>query len=202
LLISNHNSFRVLFDDTAFAYFICKKYIYMLAVKTASPGNRHCANYIGTLSFPIGSGSYWAERPVHFSSPWAASISGPPSAILNTTHYSVHQCSFTQPLRFNFHWHQNAKCTHYPRWRVHGPCSRPVNTGVQFLFLAPSKSRLAVYVFSLFGPPTFQTLPPLISTAISTQYCARNVPDFLEVSHAKHADKGHRHQAVALRFPL
>jgi len=106
-----------------------KKYIYILAVKTASPGNRHCANYIGTLLFPIGSGSYWAERPVHLSTPWAASISGPPSAILNTTHYSVHQCSFTQPLRFNFHWHQNAKC-------AMGQYTLPALTGSRPVFTA------------------------------------------------------------------
>jgi len=30
-----------------------EKYIYILALEMASPGNQHCANYIGTLSFPI-----------------------------------------------------------------------------------------------------------------------------------------------------
>jgi len=29
----------------------------MLALEMASPGNRHCANCIGTLSFPTGSAS-------------------------------------------------------------------------------------------------------------------------------------------------
>ena len=44
LLISNHNSFRVMFDKIASVYFICKM---------ASPGKKHCANCIGTLSFPM-----------------------------------------------------------------------------------------------------------------------------------------------------
>jgi len=30
-----------------------KKYIFILALEMASPGNQHCANCIGTLSFPI-----------------------------------------------------------------------------------------------------------------------------------------------------
>jgi len=49
LLISDHNSFRVLFDRI----FYLKKYIYYLALEMASPGNQHCASCIGTLSFPI-----------------------------------------------------------------------------------------------------------------------------------------------------
>jgi len=53
LAISNRNSFRVLFDKIAFVYFGRKKYIYILALETASPGNRHCASCIGTLSFPV-----------------------------------------------------------------------------------------------------------------------------------------------------
>jgi len=32
-----------------------EKYICMLALKMASPGDQHCANCIGTLSFPISS---------------------------------------------------------------------------------------------------------------------------------------------------
>ena len=52
MLISNNNSFRVLFDKTASAYFIWK-YIYILALEMSSPGNRHCANCIGTLSYLI-----------------------------------------------------------------------------------------------------------------------------------------------------
>jgi len=54
LLISNHNSFRVLSGKIASVYFICMKYIYILALEIASWGNQHCANCIGTLSFPIG----------------------------------------------------------------------------------------------------------------------------------------------------
>jgi len=41
----------VLFDKNAFVYFI--KNIFILALETASPGNQHCANCIGTLSFRI-----------------------------------------------------------------------------------------------------------------------------------------------------
>jgi len=49
LVISNHNSFRVLFDKIASVF---EKYIYILALEMASPGNQHCANCIGALSFP------------------------------------------------------------------------------------------------------------------------------------------------------
>jgi len=52
MLISNHTSFRVLFDKSA-PYALFEKYIYILAVKMASPGNQHCADCIGTLSFPV-----------------------------------------------------------------------------------------------------------------------------------------------------
>jgi len=31
---------------------LSKKYIYIIALEMASPGNQHCANCIGTLSFP------------------------------------------------------------------------------------------------------------------------------------------------------
>jgi len=34
-------------------YILFQKYIYILALEMASPGNQHCANCIGTLSFPI-----------------------------------------------------------------------------------------------------------------------------------------------------
>jgi len=49
LVISNHSSFRVLFDKIASVF---EKYIYILALEMASPGNQHCANCIGALSFP------------------------------------------------------------------------------------------------------------------------------------------------------
>jgi len=52
LVISNHNSFRVLFEKLL-PYTFFEKYIYILALKTASPGNQHCANCIGTLSFSL-----------------------------------------------------------------------------------------------------------------------------------------------------
>jgi len=41
----------VLFDKIASVYSI-GKYVNILALETASPGNRHCANGIGALSFP------------------------------------------------------------------------------------------------------------------------------------------------------
>jgi len=46
LLISNHDSFRVLSDKIASVYVLFEKYIYTLALEMASPGNRHCANCI------------------------------------------------------------------------------------------------------------------------------------------------------------
>jgi len=52
LVISNHNSFWVLFDKTASLYFF-DKYIYIFALEIASPGNQHCANCISTLLVPI-----------------------------------------------------------------------------------------------------------------------------------------------------
>ena len=52
LLISNYNTFRVLFNETASIYFIWKIYVYF-SIENASQGNQHCANCIGTLLFPI-----------------------------------------------------------------------------------------------------------------------------------------------------
>ena len=34
-------------------YILLEKHIYILALKMASAGNKHCANCIGTLSVPI-----------------------------------------------------------------------------------------------------------------------------------------------------
>jgi len=34
-------------------YILFDKYIYILALEIASPGNQHCGNCIGTLSFNI-----------------------------------------------------------------------------------------------------------------------------------------------------
>jgi len=52
LVISKHNSFRMLLEKIASVYII-EQYIYILASEMASPGNQHCANCIGTLSFPM-----------------------------------------------------------------------------------------------------------------------------------------------------
>ena len=55
LVISNHDSFRLLFGKIASVCLIWKIYIYILALEmAASPKNQHCASSIGTLSFPIG----------------------------------------------------------------------------------------------------------------------------------------------------
>jgi len=35
-------------------YSVFEKYICILALEMASPGNQHCANCIGTSSFPVG----------------------------------------------------------------------------------------------------------------------------------------------------
>jgi len=43
LAISNHNSFRVLFDKIAFVYFI-SKYINILACEMASPWSRQATS--------------------------------------------------------------------------------------------------------------------------------------------------------------
>ena len=45
----------MLFDEIASGCFFPKKCIYILALEMAGPGNRHCANYIGTLSFSLTS---------------------------------------------------------------------------------------------------------------------------------------------------
>jgi len=49
LVISNDNSFRVLFDKNCFRIFYLKN-AFVFALKMASPGNRHYANCIGALS--------------------------------------------------------------------------------------------------------------------------------------------------------
>jgi len=53
LVISNHNSFRVLFDKIASVYFIGKYIFIFLYFITGNgqPKNQHCVNCIGTLSF-------------------------------------------------------------------------------------------------------------------------------------------------------
>ena len=53
LAISNHNSFRVLFDKIASVYFIWKIYLYLyFSIGNGRHRDQHCANCIGTLSFP------------------------------------------------------------------------------------------------------------------------------------------------------
>jgi len=56
----------VLFDKIAFVYLIRKIYYYYFSVGNglASPGNRHCANCIGTLSFRAVVNSTQRASPV------------------------------------------------------------------------------------------------------------------------------------------
>jgi len=61
LVISNHNSFRVLFDKLL-PYLDLKKIYYILALEMASPGNKYCLNCIGTLSFSIAFGTRLQQR--------------------------------------------------------------------------------------------------------------------------------------------
>jgi len=42
-----------MFDKAASVYFIREIYLHFSIAEMASPGNRHCARCIGTLSFPI-----------------------------------------------------------------------------------------------------------------------------------------------------
>jgi len=51
LVISNHNSFRVVFEKKLLPSILFEKYTYILALEMASPGNQHLANFIRTLSF-------------------------------------------------------------------------------------------------------------------------------------------------------
>ena len=52
MVISNHNSFRVCLIKLL-PYISFEKYINILALEMASPGNQHCANCIGAPSVPI-----------------------------------------------------------------------------------------------------------------------------------------------------
>ena len=45
-------------------YVLFEKYTNILALEMASPGNRHCANCIGALLFPIYKQSIHATTPV------------------------------------------------------------------------------------------------------------------------------------------
>ena len=67
MLISDHNSFLVLFDKIASVYFIWKNILKFLALKMASPENQRCANCIGTLSFPLACCSDDRKYREHFT---------------------------------------------------------------------------------------------------------------------------------------
>jgi len=92
-----------------------KNNIYSVELETASPKNRHCANYIGTLSFPItGNCRRQYSRDV-FVVPGAA-------ALQHAAEQAEHQ---TRQDR----WHSDgADDTHPVRRRTHGylPRRRPV----------------------------------------------------------------------------
>jgi len=55
LVISNHNGFRVLSINRKI--YIKNKIKNILALEMANPGKQHCANCIGSLSFPIATGN-------------------------------------------------------------------------------------------------------------------------------------------------
>jgi len=60
----------VLFDKKItklFPYILFQKYIYILALETASPENQHCASCIGTLSFPVSAQFLRIQVLVHES---------------------------------------------------------------------------------------------------------------------------------------
>ena len=42
-----------MFDKIASVFILLEKYVCILALEMASPGNQHCANCIGTLSFAM-----------------------------------------------------------------------------------------------------------------------------------------------------
>jgi len=50
LVISNHNSFLVVFQAFPYTCVLFEKYIYIVALEMVNPWNQHCANI---LSFPI-----------------------------------------------------------------------------------------------------------------------------------------------------
>jgi len=62
--ISNHNSFWMCLIKLL-QYILFEKYIYILALEIASPGKQHCANCIGTLSFPIIIAPATVARQLH-----------------------------------------------------------------------------------------------------------------------------------------
>jgi len=51
------------FDKKILPYILLEKNIYILALEMASPGNQHCANCIGTLSFRIQISQMAAKIP-------------------------------------------------------------------------------------------------------------------------------------------
>ena len=67
--------------------FFGKIYINILALKMASPGNRHCASCIGTLSFPTASLSLIPSTPLPYLSVGFAALT--PSGAINL-HYIDH----------------------------------------------------------------------------------------------------------------
>ena len=52
-----------------FRIFYLKKFVYILALEMASQGNRHCANCIGALSFPMAR-ILWAASPARRCGPF------------------------------------------------------------------------------------------------------------------------------------
>jgi len=84
LVISNRNSFRVLFQKLL-PHILFEKNINILSFEMASPGNRHCASCIGTLSFAICSLTFVCRRLAS-----AASVDG------TCTMSHRHEAAFTR----------------------------------------------------------------------------------------------------------
>jgi len=108
LVISSHIRFWVLFDKIDFVCFSWK-YIYILAFEMASPGNPHCVNCIGTLSFPVLAACLWrldsssrcffqsAESNAQLLTLWLLQCSRVGLRIL-------HPVQISKTWLFTFHW--------------------------------------------------------------------------------------------------
>ena len=56
-------------------YILLEKYIYILSLQIASPGNQHCASCIGTLSFPVSNDVLRGIQGLYFPNPRRHNIS-------------------------------------------------------------------------------------------------------------------------------
>jgi len=79
------------------SYILFEKYIYILALEMASPGNQHCANCIGTLSFTMALSVRVDSSVSVISSPYFQFVyqktvrSQPPEK-------RIYRCQLTEPV--------------------------------------------------------------------------------------------------------